>query len=157
MKSPFPGMDPYLEQYWGDIHSRVAVYASDQLQQQLPSDLRARVEEHLLVSTQNGHARPRRVVPDVTIVEQPKKRGLRPQASGGIALAEPLVLRIPEEMRAQRSIRIVDTRSGNRLVTAIEILSPSNKISAQGRREYRQKQKGAAVFSTRFSSCSFYR
>jgi len=21
MKSPFPGMDPYLEQYWGDVHT----------------------------------------------------------------------------------------------------------------------------------------
>jgi hypothetical protein len=24
MKSPFPGMDPYLEQYWGDVHQGVA-------------------------------------------------------------------------------------------------------------------------------------
>ena len=47
MKSPFPGMDPYLEAHWGDIHQRIVLYAADQLQGQLPSDLRARVEERV--------------------------------------------------------------------------------------------------------------
>jgi hypothetical protein len=26
-KSPFPGMDPYLEQYWEDFHPSFLVYA----------------------------------------------------------------------------------------------------------------------------------
>lgn len=30
-KSPFPGMDPYLETHWGDLHSRLVVYMSDQI------------------------------------------------------------------------------------------------------------------------------
>ena len=45
MQGPFPGMDPYLEQHWGDVHHRLITYASDQLQTKLPDDLRARVEE----------------------------------------------------------------------------------------------------------------
>ena len=45
MKSPFPGMDPYLERYWGDIHTSLIVYARNQLNAQLPDDLQARVEE----------------------------------------------------------------------------------------------------------------
>jgi hypothetical protein len=49
MNSPFPGMDPYLEQSWGDVHSRLITYASDQLNEQLPRDLRCRVEERVLV------------------------------------------------------------------------------------------------------------
>ena len=48
MPSPFPGMDPYLEQHWGDVHSSLVIYARNQLQKVLPRDLRARVEEHLL-------------------------------------------------------------------------------------------------------------
>jgi hypothetical protein len=35
MKSPFPGMDPYLEQHWLDVHHRLATYARDQLQRKL--------------------------------------------------------------------------------------------------------------------------
>ena len=40
MKSPFPGMDPYLEQYWGDVHQSVITYVRDWLQSRLPGDLR---------------------------------------------------------------------------------------------------------------------
>ena len=29
MRSPFPGMDPYLEQFWGDVHHRLITYASE--------------------------------------------------------------------------------------------------------------------------------
>ena len=36
MPSPFPGMDPYLEQFWRDIHARCIIYAADQLQTYLP-------------------------------------------------------------------------------------------------------------------------
>jgi hypothetical protein len=48
-KSPFPGMDPYMESRWADIHARLVVYASNQLNSQLPGDLSARIEETLTV------------------------------------------------------------------------------------------------------------
>jgi hypothetical protein len=47
MKSPFPGMDPYLDRHWSDVRARLIVYISDQLQPQLGGSLRARVEERL--------------------------------------------------------------------------------------------------------------
>jgi hypothetical protein len=31
MKSPFPGMDPYLEAHWLDVHPRLIVGAAKQL------------------------------------------------------------------------------------------------------------------------------
>ena len=36
MRSPFPGMDPYLEQFWGDVHHRLITYTCDALQRHLP-------------------------------------------------------------------------------------------------------------------------
>lgn len=45
MNSPFPGMDPYLERYWRDVHTSFLVYARNQLNTRLPDDLQARVEE----------------------------------------------------------------------------------------------------------------
>ncbi len=41
MASPFPGMDPYLEAHWRDVHARLIIYASDALQVLLPGSLRA--------------------------------------------------------------------------------------------------------------------
>jgi len=57
MPSPFPGMDPYLEQFWRDVHARCIIYAADQLQARLPADLRARVEERVFVEPAFGVAR----------------------------------------------------------------------------------------------------
>jgi Protein of unknown function (DUF4058) len=48
MKSPFPGMDPYLEAHWLDVHPRLIVEASTVIQDQLGDDLVARIEERLL-------------------------------------------------------------------------------------------------------------
>ena len=51
-ESPFPGMDPYLERFWRDVHHRLVTYAADALQPNLPEDLRARVEERVFVETE---------------------------------------------------------------------------------------------------------
>jgi len=32
MKNRFPGMDPYLEQFWLDVHARLVLYICDQLE-----------------------------------------------------------------------------------------------------------------------------
>ena len=64
--SPFPGMDPYLESHWGDIHHRLVNYACDAIQPHLPGDLYARMEERVYVeSPQELAAR----YPDVRVVE----------------------------------------------------------------------------------------
>jgi len=49
MPSPFPGMDPYLEAHWRDVHARLTVYAAETLQSVLPPGLKARVEERVVV------------------------------------------------------------------------------------------------------------
>jgi len=48
-KSPFPGMDPSLEQHWGDVHTRLMLYINDQINAQLPDELQARVDESTAV------------------------------------------------------------------------------------------------------------
>lgn len=68
MPGPFPGRDPFLENHWGDVHTSLTTYARNQLQPQLPSGLRARVEEHVAVEDDPA-AKKRR--PDVRIVQEP--------------------------------------------------------------------------------------
>ena len=138
MKSPFPGIDPYLEQHWGDVHTRLMVYISDQITDQLPSDLQARVEESVSVDVDETS---RWIYPDVKVIE-------RPDLDSGVALAvadavvvEPTIIPLPSELSTQRHIEIVDLNSGNRVVTAIELLSPVNKQEESGRAAYRRKQR----------------
>ena len=140
MRSPFPGMDPYLEQRWGDFHTRLVTYICDALQPRLPTDLRARIEERVYVEApENG----RQVVPDAHVYQTPRaSRAATPprKSDGGVAVAEPILLRYPTELTA-RFVQILDARSGGRVITVIEVLSPANKVPGRGRREYRRKQR----------------
>jgi hypothetical protein len=140
-------MDPYLEKHWGDIHHRLVQYACDQLQEQLPDPLRARVEERVFLEADSGWSR--NVFPDVRVIERGAK-SVAPEdsasnehstQSGGIAVAEPLILIVPNESLTEGFIEIRDGASGNRVVTVIEVLSPANKAGANGTDEYLRKQR----------------
>jgi hypothetical protein len=48
MQSPFPGMDPYLEPHWGDVHHNLITFAQGLLNEHLPRDLQARAQERLV-------------------------------------------------------------------------------------------------------------
>lgn len=146
MKSPFPGMDPYLEACWGDVHTSLVTYARNQLQRQLPPGLHARVEEHVtlqLTDTGSGQSGRRlSYYPDVRVVERPADAGTQlHSADGGIAVLEPLVVPLAVEEQTQRTVQIIDTRSGNRIITTLEFLSPTNKSDSAGRAAYRRQQE----------------
>ena len=130
-------MDPYIEQYWLDLHPRLISHSSDQMQGQLGDDLVARIEERLIVESSEGYAR--QIVPDVSVIEI--DTAFPQRATGSTALAEPMVIRIAPEPHPQRSIDIIDTRTGGRVITTIEFVSPSNKLSGDGRKKYEQKQQ----------------
>src|SRR5687767_12353482 len=116
MPSPFPGMDPYLEQFWGDVHTSLTTYTRDQLRPQMPPDLRVRVEEYVTVESDEG-VEPQRYKPDVRVVERPPP-GPGPAAGRPypVALTEPLTVEVRSEPRTLRSLRILDASSGHRIV-----------------------------------------
>jgi hypothetical protein len=130
-------MDPYLEQHWGDVHSRLIIYASNQLQKLLPPDLRARVEERVVIAGLGG---PRSFYPDVRIIETAGRRGrLAKEASRGV-LTKPLIIELPDEPETQTYIEIRERSAEGRVVTVLEILSPSNKKSGDAQEQYLRKQ-----------------
>jgi hypothetical protein len=133
-------MDPYLEQFWGDVHHRLITYSCDALQRHLPGGLLARVDERVFVEPSEGQGR--NIVPDVRVVERgrPQERGAG--TGNGVAVAEPLVVHLDQsEPIRQGFIEIIDIKSGRRVVTVIEVLSPSNKTPGPGRDLYLKKQE----------------
>src|SRR4051794_9288612 len=118
MPSPFPGMDPYLEGHWRDVHARLIIYASDALQGVLPGSLRARVEERVLLETPQGIG-DHPLFPDVRVVEYgPTVRPgpeVRPEA--GVDLADPLLVETEPDTETETFLEIIDRESGNRVVT----------------------------------------
>src|SRR5689334_3783600 len=121
-RSPFPGMDPYLEKYWHGVHHRLCTYACDALQPQVQPALFAEIEERLVVEVVARRDRP--VYPDVSITAQEPWR-VREEGSVAQEL-EPLIVYDDEEA-TEGFILISESGADGRLVTAIEFLSPTNK------------------------------
>lgn len=143
MRSPFPGMDPYLEDpdIWMDFHERFITYCSDALNERLPDAYEARIEERIsLVEAPEGEVRWVRAdvaVSDVGAAKNP------PASNGGAAAAllavKPVTvpLIIYDELHESK-VHILDRRH-RRLVTVLELLSPTNK-SGSGLQQYLSKR-----------------
>jgi hypothetical protein len=139
MKSPFPGMDPFLQQHWWDVHTSLVIYARDQLQTSLPNDRVARVEERVYL--ENEGEPDRSFYPDVRVVESDKPIGPTVATVDDVELAEPVIVKFRSEPISEPLLEILDARSGNRVITVIDFFSPTNKIPGDGYDLYRQKHK----------------
>ena len=142
MPSPFPGMDPFLEDHWGDVHTSLTTYARDQIRTQLPPDLRVRVEEYvgLEIEEEGNDSNETRQKPDVLVSEHWSPAGAQTSTAVMEAIAdEPLIVAYPSEPDTLRRVLIHDRR-GDVLITAIEFLSPGNKYGL-ARDHFRKKQR----------------
>jgi hypothetical protein len=141
MKSPFPGMDPYLDKYWHEVHQRLVIYTGDLLQTLLPRPLKARVQERVILELESDTLRD--IYPDVYVAERPSPVPAVQEAAFSAAAIEekPLRITLLDETRTEGYIDIVDASSGNRVVTTIEFLSPTNKLPGDDRKQYRRKRE----------------
>jgi hypothetical protein len=131
----FPGMDPYLEnpQLWPGVHTSLIVYLRDQLQPRIRPRYLAVIEERVYLEGPD-----RQIIPDVRLQQQ------RPQAAAAsVALAEcdaPVRVRVSTQEVHEAFVAILDRHAGQRVVTVIEVVSPTNKYAGPGRVSYVEKQ-----------------
>jgi hypothetical protein len=137
-RSPFPGMDPWLEASWGDVHHELISEMRRQLVPQLPDDLFAVVEETVYVAVDDWGKQAYR--PDVQVFT-PDPRPVRPVVANATAsAAEPVRLVVQDEPVTEGRIEIRHLGSGDLIVTAT-VMSPKNKLSADGRSAYLAKRR----------------
>lgn len=141
MKSPFPGMDPYLQRHWRDVHTSLVTYARDQLQPVLPAGLVARIEERVYLEEEGELGRS--FYPDVLVVQDPGRKKVAVAVRGEVALAEPIVVKVRSEPITERFVQILDAESKMRVISTIEFISPTNKTPGEGYDLYRKKQRNA--------------
>ncbi len=130
-------MDPYLEKRWSDVHASLIGLIREALQPDLPSGLRARAEERILLEELDGEAL-RSYRPDLSIVDSGRPERDRGGTSAAV-LPESILVELRDSPAIDRFVQIIDTTHGNRVVTAIEVLSPWNKERGRLNKEYRQK------------------
>ncbi len=141
MESPFPGMDPFLEDadHWRGFHNLLAAEILRRLNPLLVPKYYADIEVHeALEDVVIG--RTHHIYPDVAVLErQPEVVSPQQVLTATATVAAPITraIEIPEQFKL-RAVRIYETAT-NLLITTIEILSPANK-NGEGLREYQRKR-----------------
>jgi Protein of unknown function (DUF4058) len=130
MKSPFPGMNPWLEGYiWPDVHNHLAGVIKEMLAPQIAPKYVARLA---IASIKDYHPEYEMGItyPDIEInkrnnmVQEP----VMAYGLGRTVVTEPTYIS-PFKLPIEQKISVVEIRDAakNKLVTAIEIVSPVNK------------------------------
>lgn len=136
MKSPFPGMDPYLEPHWLDVHTRLVAYAADALNERLPGDLIASTEERVAIEDNKGEEH--LLGPDVRVFEPPADALTEIEGPSTGSVVAPFRLLAQVEPIIERFIKVIEAGT-ERLVTVIEFVSPTNK-RGEGIHAFRSKR-----------------
>lgn len=140
MKTPFPGMDPYLEApgLWPDVHNALALGLRSQIQRQISPRYAAVLVPYTAFETIDITT-VRAIVPDVGVIE----REAEPQQQQHVAIAPAPLTGISTMDLPTRYVRIeIRTLTDEALVTAIEILSPVNKrAGSDGAEAYDRKRR----------------
>lgn len=155
MPSPFPGMDPYLEgSLWTTFHFAFSAELLRQLAPRLrPRYLALPVERLVLEETSDLTITTASVYPDVSVLPIRPEQFTTPSVA---SVAAPLQLAtvIPQAV-PHVSIEIRDVAQ-RQLVTAVEILSPTNK-RGEGRAEYLTKRRRLLLSSAHLIEIDFLR
>jgi hypothetical protein len=137
-QSPFPGMDPFLEgPIWPDVHNRLINVFAELLAPKIAPKYVARVETYTIEDTNPG-SELGITYPDVAIL---RRHGVEEPAATyteSTAPTEPDMFLTTSVTVHIPVLHIRDVEK-NRLITAIEILSPVNKRSP-GWQPYHEKR-----------------
>ncbi|MFY9341546.1 MAG: DUF4058 family protein [Planctomycetota bacterium] len=138
MRSPFPGMDPYLEHpvLWPDVHNRLVTALADAMTPLVAPRYYLALERRTYTLAGDELVLIGR--PDLAVVErEPAPLPPTPRAQPGMAVMEVTLPEIDEVSESYLEVHDVATGS---LVTLVEVLSPWNKVHAAGRQDYLAKR-----------------
>ena len=143
MPSPFPGMDPFIEQQeWEDFHQRFNNALADMLAPKVEPQYIARVEKRVYVESPPEYDLPDRWA-DVAVMRF-HKGGSGPAIATATAAdsdtaTEECELPMPAERR--ETFLVIRERETREVITIIETLSPANKRNGEGYVEYQKKRE----------------
>jgi len=139
MRSPFPGMDPYLESpaLWSAVHNRLIAAIADDLVEHLSFAYRVEIETRTYLETDEGSVLVG--LPDVAVATRSANRTTEGVATSQASISPETVTLPRVEAVREWYLEIREVATGT-VVTAIELLSPSNKRSGEGRRVYERKR-----------------
>ncbi len=141
MPSPFPGMDPYLEQpdVWHDFHQAFITGIRSSLTPQLRPTYLAKLDDHIYIHELAAEERVFLGRSDVSVLHTKGAVAVAELAPAVAAPAHGFILPGADQLR-EPFIEIRD-RETREVITVIELLSPTNKAAGSDREQYIGKRK----------------
>lgn len=138
MPSLFPGMDPFIErQKWRDFHSTFIPNIKIALTAVVRPRYVVDIEENVYLAREDGDLL-RIIAPDLAVKQSD---GWLETTDGAVAVeTEPALLTLPAIDPVEEIYLTIRSRENDVVVTVIELLSPTNKLSRDGRTEYLNKR-----------------
>ena len=139
MASPFPGMNPYLEnpELWTEVHHRLITAIANAIELNLSLDYRVAIEKRVYSSVPEDAILVG--VPDASVVSQSSIRQASTTMTAPVSDSSiTVVLPVPQEIR-EGYLEIRDIATGA-VIVVIEVLSPTNKRPGKGRDAYESKR-----------------
>ncbi len=150
MPSPFPGMNPYLEQEdaWHDFHERFLPLVAERIAAQVDPRYIVKIDEHIYIHELSAEQRRFLGRADITIGRGRPAATDRQTATAVLeAPAEGYLPAVDVERLAFVEIR---DRRNRQLVALIELLSPANKRPGPDRDQYLAKRHEVLASSAHF-------
>ena len=145
MPSPFPGMDPYLEHpdFWQETHHWLISAIADSIMPQIRPKYEIAIKQSIYKNDTNDYNNNSLLVgiPDVTIKRQSNTLNVPNRSLAIATLTVPTMVKVPIIEKIKQTYLEVREMTTKQVVTAIEILSPVNKRSGEGRITYLKKRQ----------------
>ncbi|MEB3281259.1 MAG: DUF4058 family protein [Lyngbya sp.] len=140
MASPFPGMNPYLEhpQLWPEVHHRLITAIAIAIQPPLLPKYRVAIEKRTYLSIDNNVLMVG--IPDLSVVTTPSSITPQQTETSTSEGVESVTVTLPMPVEVQEGYLEVREMGSGRVVTVIEVLSPTNKRPGRGKDDYEQKR-----------------
>ena len=150
MPSPFPGMNPYLERgsVWRTFHQNFIYAAQAALVAQVRPRYIVQIESTLYIHEPSAEERRLLGSSDLGITSGIPSKS---PSSTHSATAAPIYGSFPTGVEIEEVDRIeIRDRSGNSLLTVIELLSPTNKYAGPDQEQYLGKRRQVLHSRTHF-------
>jgi hypothetical protein len=133
-------MNPYLEQddAWHDFHDRFLPALADALASRVDSHYVVKIDEHVFIHEAPDEGRNVLGLADVLVATG--RPATETQAAAPATIAAPAQIALPAPAVERLSYLEIRDRRDRKLVTIIELLSPSNKYSGTDREQYLHKR-----------------
>lgn len=152
MPSPFPGMNPYLEQshLWRDFHGSFLVTLRSTLVPLVRPKYHVEYEESLYIDPTGDEPRLFAVADNAVTNpddDEPESGGV---ATATAVVAAPVTVTVPGIAKKKARRLVIRDSKSQEVITIIEVLSPSNKAVGADRNKYLEKRDEVLTSAAHF-------